>query len=104
MQATMSTWTKNSKTQVDKSMFYEPERWNPLVSVRSMATSLFDRGLDTRSHRPTIKHEPHSAVSTITVDPATKPMPTSTCSCAAAWVAAPNPEATYRKQRMVQNG
>ena len=46
-----------------------------------------------RSQRPTQRLPPHATVSSITVLPASVPIPTLTCSCASSWVA-PSPEAT----------
>ena len=46
-----------------------------------------------RSQRPTHRLPPHATVSSITVLPASVPIPTLTCSCASSLVA-PSPEAT----------
>ena len=49
-----------------------PVKLNPLVSFKSVATEF------SMSHLPTMMQDPHSIVRSITVDPASKPIPIET--------------------------
>ena len=51
---------------------YIPVKLKPFVSSLSCAIE------STRSHFPTITHDPHIIVRSITVDPASNPIPTET--------------------------
>ena len=68
-----------------------PVRLNPLVSCKSLATESW------RSHLPTITQDPHIIVRSITVDPASNPIPTETWLCAVS-VLPESPDTTWNKR------
>lgn len=54
-------------------MEYIPNRLNPFVSCKSTEVEFSER-----SHFPTTMQEPHSTVRSMTVDPASRPIPITT--------------------------